>query len=217
MPKLKLSKTARLVLGISVFVFVLGILIIGYVRLAGEHASVAEDLSSAQSFLPQVATEREYWESQLAEVEHQLAQATSALNASKSTFPSSVDSVAYDEELFILAHAHDLEITYLTASESYQEDILGITYDTTIFEVQVQARYPLPEIWTQGQIDQVIINITSFLSDLTSDDFFNNAAIELVSIAAPGPNEEATKPAALITLIIYGYQEEHQQEQEEQE
>ncbi len=207
---MRLGKTAWLILGGGIFVIALGILILGYARTSGEHASVEEELSSAQTLLPQVVTEREYWESQLALVEDQLDEATEAYDASRSRFPQEVDSIAYDEELFIIAHAHDLEIASLTVSETSQEDVLGIIFDTTAFEVQVQAKDAPHVTWTQGFIDQTINNITAFLNAVTSGDYFTNATIDLVSILAPEPGEEVEAPTALVTLIIYSYQEQEE-------
>ncbi|HEY55006.1 MAG TPA: hypothetical protein G4N91_01820 [Dehalococcoidia bacterium] len=208
--RLRLSRTAWLILGGGIFVIVLGILLLGYGRLSGEHANVEGDLSAAQNLLPTVVSEREYWENQLAQLEDQLAEGTSSLNASKARFPRSVDSIEYDEELFIIAHAHDLEIASITASEPYQEDILGIIYTTTIFEVEVMAGEHSYVTWTQGHIDQVVDNIVGFLNALVTSDYFDTASIDLVSIIAPADEEgeEVTEPSAIITLVIYSYQEE---------
>jgi len=208
--RLRLSRTAWLILGAGIFVLILGSLLLGYSRLSGEHANVENDLYAAQTLLPAIVSEREYWESQLAQLEDQLAESTASLNASKARFPRSVDSIEYDEELFIIAHAHDLEIASLTVSEPYQEDILGIIYTTTIFEVEVIAGEHVYETWTQGHIDQVIDNIVGFLNAIVTSDYFDTASIDLVSIIAPAADEgeEVTEPSAIITLVIYSYQEE---------
>ncbi len=209
--RFRLSRTAWLILGAGIFVIVLGILLLGYGRVSGEHANVEEDLYSAQNLLPAVVSEREYWESQLAQLEDQLAEGTAALNASMAKFPISTDSIEYDEELFIIAHNHDLEIGSIIVSEPYQEDILGIIYTTTIFEVEVIAGEHTYETWTVGHIDQVITNIIGFLDSLVASNYFDTASVDLVSILAPAPDEDeegVLEPSAIITLVIYSYQEE---------
>jgi len=210
--RLRLSRTAWLILGAGIFIIILGILLLGYGQLSGQQASVEEDLYEAQNLLPAIVSERQYWEGQLAQLEDQLADSTTALNASKARFPVRADSILYGEELFIIAHAHDLEIASITVSEPDEEDILGIIYTTTVFEVQVIAGEHSYESWTQGHIDQVIANIVGFLNDLITSDYFDTASIDLVSIMAPAPDvaeeEGVLEPTALITLIIYSYQEE---------
>jgi hypothetical protein len=209
--RFRLSRTAWLVLGAGIFVIVLGILLLGYGRVSGDHARAEEDLNAAQNLLPTIVSEREYWESQLAQLEAQLADSTAALDASKDRFPVSADSILYGEELFIIAHAHDLEIASITVSEPEEEDILGIIYTTTVYEVQVIAGEHSYTTWTQGHIDDVIGNIVGFINDVIISDYFDTASIDLVSIIAPAPDEAeegVLEPTAVITLIIYSYQEE---------
>lgn len=203
---MKLGKTAWLILGIGIFVIAFGILFTGYSRLSGEQDSVEDELSSAQELLPQLVSQREYWESQLSQLESQLTQAESSLAEARSRFPEAVESIEYDEELVLLAHDCDLELVSLTASEPRDKEVEEITYTVTLFEVEVRGAGSPPDPLTKSYIDNTIADILAFINTIATGEYFNAANIELVNIEAPEPDEEEEKPSATITLMIYGYQ-----------
>jgi len=203
---MKLSRTAWLILGIGIFVLAFGSLFVGYSRLSGEQGEVEDELSSAQELLPQLVSQKEYWASQLSQLESQLTQATSALNESKARFPKEVESIEYDEELVLLAHDCDLEIASLTASEPRDKEVGEITYTVTLFEVEVRAAGSPPDLLTKSYIDNAIANILVFINTIATGEYFNAANIELVNIEAPEADTEGEKPSAIITLMVYSYQ-----------
>jgi len=204
---MRLSKTAWFILSIGIFIIAFGSLFVGYSRLSGEQEKVQDSLSSAQELLPQLVSEREDSASQLAQLQNQLAQAASSLSDSKAKFPQAVESIEYGEELFMIAHACDLEIFNLTASEPRYQEVEGITYTTTLFEIEVQSKNPPPDPLTKAYIDNTIDNMLAFINTIATEEYFNVADIELVDIVAPQPGETTgERPSATINLIIYTYQ-----------
>ncbi len=203
---MRLSKIAWLILGIGIFVIAFGILFVGYSRLSGEQETAQKELSAAQALLPQLISEREDWTNQLDQLVDQSLQVDSALNKSMAKFPQAVESIEYDEELIMIAHACDLEIASLTASEPLEKEVEGIIYTITTFKVEVISGYPLPDPLTKAYIDETIANMLTFINAIVTDDYFTTATIEQVNIESPQPEEEGEKPSATITLIIYSYQ-----------
>ncbi len=203
---MKVSKTAWLILGIGIFVIAFATLFMLHSQQSGEQEWLEDSLSAAQAALPQLISEREDLGNQLTQLESQLTQATSSLSSSKARFPKSVQSIEYDEALFDIAKACDLEIVKLTASEPSAEEVEDVTYAITSFEVTVRAAKSPPHSMTEAYIDKTVANILDFINTIATDGYFTNATIELVNMEAPEPGEEeAESPEATIKLVIYGY------------
>ena len=147
---MRLSKTAWLILGIGIFVIALGGLYFIYSREGDQQEQLNDSLSVAQAALLTLVSEKEDWESQLTQQESQLtqqesqltqresqlAQATSLLDTTQASFPSSVESIEYDELLFNFAHGYNLRITELFSSEPGNEEVEeDITDSVTSFVV----------------------------------------------------------------------------------
>ncbi len=192
--KMKLSRTAWLVLGIGIFVIAFGSLYFLYSRQDNEQEQLNDSLSVAQATLPTLVSEKEDWESQLTQGESrltqqesqltqresQLAQATSLLDTTQASFPESVESIEYDELLFNFAHDCNLRITTLIASEPGNEEVEDITYSVTSFTVDVKGE---------------VANILDFINAIVTSEDFTCATAELVNINIPEPLTEAEKEA----------------------
>lgn len=216
---MKISKTAWLILGIGIFVIAVASLYVVYFQQGREQERLNDSLSVAQQTLPKLASEKDDWGrqltqlgSQLARLKSELARATSLLAESKTSFPKSVESIEYDERLFKIADDWGLEITSLTASEPGDKKVeveVGdikvedVTYFVTSFTVDVKGE---------------VTDILDFINTIATSEYFTTATVELVSIDVPEPLsreergnltageiEEAERPSATITLVIYGY------------
>jgi hypothetical protein len=188
---MRLSKTAWFILGIGVFIIALIMLLVFNSQQAGEQERLEEDLSTYEALLPQLTSEREALENQLASLASQLDEATSSLNYSKAKFPDEVESIEYDEELFMSAQDCNLEILSLTASEPrerLEEDI--ITYTVTNFEIEVRGK---------------VADMLTFVDIITTGGYFNSATVEMVNMEIPEPDEDE-EPTATIELAIYSYE-----------
>ena len=149
--------------------------------------------------MPGLVSERE-------DLESSLVQATSLLNAARSSFPDSVDSIKVGEELFRIAGNRGLEITRLTSAKPSDKKVESVTYSVASFIVNVEGR---------------VANILNFINTIATDEDFINATVELVTINIPEPLTEEEKeglteeeieeremPSATIRLVIYSYQSE---------
>ena len=208
----RLSKTGWLILGIGIFVIALVSLYMLYSRQGDEQEQLNDSLLVAQATLPRVVSEKEDWQrqltqlgSQLTQQESQLAQATSLLDTTQASFPESVESIEYDEELFRIADNWDLEITTLTASEPGNEEVEDITFSVTSFTADVKGE---------------VANILGFINTIVTSEDFTSATAELVNINIPEPLTEAEKEAikeGLTKEIMEELSEEELTEEEREE
>ena len=209
--RIRLSRTAWLMLGIGIFVIASGSLYALYSQQESEQRQLNDSIGAAQATLPGIVSEKEDWESQLtqlqgrlAEVESELAQAESLLDKTRANCLRPVESIEYDERLFKLAGDWKLDIIRLTASEPSSIEVEGINFLVTSFTVDVKGE---------------VVDILEFITRLTMDESFNTTGVELVNIQVPEPLTEQEKagktqaeidkaliPSATIKLIIYGYQ-----------
>ena len=199
---MKLGKIAWLILGIGILVIALGSLYTVYRGQVQDQEKVNNSLSLAQVTLSKLATERANLESTLTEIENKLTQATSRLKPAKAAFPTSMESIEVDEQLFRIAKDWGLEVISLTASKPDDEkvkvevgdtEVGDVTYFVTSFTIAVK-----------GEVSDIL----DFINTIVTRDDFNTATIEMVNIKVPEPpteEEEAEKPSATIQLVIYGY------------
>lgn len=187
---MRLSKTAWFILGTGFFIIAIIALLIFNSQQAGEQEKLEESLSTSQTLLPQLVSEREDLESQLTPLESQLSEATLSLSRSKAKFPDAVESIEYDEELFMSAHDCNLEIVSLTASEPHDrlvEDI--ITYSITNFEIEVRGK---------------VTDMLAFINIIATGRYFTTATVEMVNMKVPEPDKKE-EPTATIRLTIYSF------------
>jgi hypothetical protein len=185
MKRLRLSKTAGLILGIGIFVIAFASLYMVYSGQGDEQERLDDSLSVTQAILPKLVSEKEDWESQLTTLESELTQwesaltrATSLLNRTAASFPESVESIEYDEELFRIADGWKLEIINLTASEPADQEAEDITYSVTSFTVKVSGE---------------VADILGFINTIVTHEDFLDATVEQVNISIPVPLTEAEK------------------------
>lgn len=187
---MRLSKTALLILGIGFFVIASAALIMLHSQQSGDAEQLEDSLAMTQGLHTRLTSEREALDSQLIQLQNQLDEAESAFRRSKANFPKVVMSIEYDEELFMIADDYDLEIMSLTASEPCDTKVEEITYDTTIFEVEVRGE---------------VANILSFINNIATGGYFTAATVELVNMEVPEPDQDE-QPSAVIKLVIYSYE-----------
>jgi hypothetical protein len=205
---MRLSKTAWLILGAGVFVIALAVLFMLYSQQADDEKQAEESLANAQALLPQLIAEREDWESQLTQLDNQLAQEVSALEKSIAKFPKAVESIEYGEELFMIAHDYDLEIVELSASEPQEQEVdETITYIVTTLEVTVSPAAMLPESEDayEAYCDDAIANVLDFTDTVVNGKYFITATVEEVTWEIPDITE-SKRPEATIKLLIYCYE-----------
>ena len=213
---MKLSKISWLILGIGIFVIAIGGLYMVYHQQMQEQEQLNSELDTAQLLLPQLISEKDNSEKQLNRLNSDLAEAKSLLIRFRESFPESVESIEYAEELFGLADYHELEVIKLTTSEpddkeiesesdSADKEVETVTYTVTTLEVTVQGE---------------VADMVDFVNAIVTGSRFTTATVELVEVTVPEPLieqeeeieeeteeelEEAEAPSATVRLVVYSY------------
>jgi hypothetical protein len=176
---MKRNSKGTLIVIIVVFAVALGVLFYIYSNQNGERAELSARLSLAQTLLPNLVDNRET-------KEDELTQAESLLAAVQAQFPTSVQSIEYDDDLFEIADDCNVILTKVTASQPGTKTVGAVTYSFSSFGLAVQ-----------GSID----NIMDFIYAIrTGDDFQLPWSAEVTSIKT-----NVSGGSAAISLIIYGY------------
>lgn len=176
---MKLSKKVWVIVGIGILVIVLVSLYVFYFQQVGEREQLSGRLAAAQEEEGKLDDERD-------ELEKQLAQAESSLDANLAQFPESVESIEYGEDLFELADDCNLALTSLHQSKPTNKTVGTVTYSASSLTIVVS-----------GGIDDILEFIEAII---TGEDFQLpwSADLEGVIINIAGGT-------ASITLDIYGY------------
>lgn len=187
---MRLSKTAWWILGIGFFIIAAAVLLTLFSQQSGDAEQLEESLAVNQVLLTKLTSDQEEMTNQLAQLEDQLDEAQLAFNQGRAKFPEEVMSIEYDEELFLAAHDYNLEVLSLVASEPYNNEVDGITFANTFFEMEVRG---------------TVSNILSLINNIATGGYFTAATIDLVNIEVPEPGQEGL-PTAIIKIVVYSYE-----------
>jgi cell division protein FtsB len=223
---MRLSKTIWIVLGVAVFIIGFVVLYMMYSRQGGEQDQLKSQIASNQATLLKLITEKGSWQSQLAQLQDELAERQSALAEAKlalsqagTGWPESAESIEYDEKLFEIADAWNLDIIVAKAAEPGEETLEGVTFTTSSFNVQVKGKpreadeLSTTDVEYREYLYKTVSDILAFLHTIVMDKDFASAGIELVDMQVPEPltqedidsDTEQESPTAQITLTIYTY------------
>jgi hypothetical protein len=221
---MKLSKTVWIILGVAIFIIGFVVLYMMYSRQGDEQEQLKSNIAANQAALVGLIKERESWQSQLLNLQDELAQrqdalteANLALSQAAAGWPTSAESIEYDEKLFAMADAWNLEITMVTAVEPTEIKVEGITFTVSSFNVEVKGK-PRDELSRTAAeyreyLYKTVDDILAFVHTIVNDKDFASAGIELVSMQVPLPltqeeidqDTEQASPTAQINLNIYTY------------
>jgi len=197
---MKLSKATWIITGLGITVIAAASLAFYYAQQGSEQSRLNQDLSLAglrlenYSFEP-LSSEKE-------ELESQLAQARSQLEATKVSLSQSVESIEETDTLFDIAEDHDVEIIEIKSSFLRSETLGNITFSTLPLEVMVQGEVP---------------NLIDFILKWTEQ--YPTGIATSVEITVPTttneeeqPDEEAEEtvteqPSGELSLLIYTYED----------
>jgi FtsZ-binding cell division protein ZapB len=226
---MRISKTIWITLGVAIFIIGFVVLYLMYSRQIDEQEQLKSKLETNVATLPKLVAERENWQNQLVKLQNELAQRQSALTEanqqlSQATagWPKSAESIEYDEKLFEIADAWNLDITVVTAAAAEEEKIEGISFTVASFTVEVRGKLVTIADFAEAAdyrkyLDDTVDDILAFIHTVASDKNFDSARIQLVDLAVSEPltDEEFEAegaqlgeppwPWARITLTIYTY------------
>jgi hypothetical protein len=224
--KMKLSKTVWIILGVAIFIIGFAVLYMMYSRQGDEQEQLKSKIGANQATLVGLIKERESWQSQLLKLQDELAQrqdalteANLALSQAGTGWPTSAESIEYDEKLFAMADAWNLNITMVTAVEPKEIKVEGITFTVSSFNVEVKGKPREEDKLSKTAAEyreylyKTVDDILAFVNTIVNDKDFASAGIELVSMQVPQPLTQKeidqdvgqTSPTAQINLTIYTY------------
>lgn len=204
---MKFGKTAQLVLAIGIFAIAIVFLYRMNQERSAEYEELNTQLTTAQALVPGIISESEELESRLNQLKIDLNQAKAELSSGKASFPSSIDSIRYDQLLYQMARDRGLEMMRLDTAEPVEKSAGGVTFTMTDFSIAVKG---------------TVADILDFVNTIAIGDDFNTATVDIVSIAIPNPVTKQVKegvaqqeqeeeevetgsPSAAIELTIYSY------------
>ena len=223
---MKLSNTVWIILGVAIFIIGFVVLYTMYSRQGDEQEQLKSKIAANQATLVGLVKEKESWQSQLLKLQDELAQrqdalteANLALKQAATGWPPSAESIEYDEKLFEMADAWNLEITMVTAVEPKEIKVEGITFTVSSFNVEVKGKPREEDKLSKTDAEyreylyKTVDDILAFVNTIVNDKDFVSAGIELVSMQVPQPLTQEqidqdmgqTSPTAQINLTIYTY------------
>ena len=187
---MKLSKKAQIVLGVGIFIVLVGSLGMLYSQQGQEQSRLNQELDVAQLRLDKHPLDE--FSFQIRELEWRLAQAESRISAAKDGLRQSVDSIEATETLLQVVEAQDVGIIEINSSDLSSEDLEGSAYSVLVLKVVVEGDVP---------------ELVHFISVLSSK--FPTGVLESVEITDPAVTEGeagSTEPSASLSLRIYSYE-----------
>jgi len=129
---MKISRKVGLILAAVAIVSVLVVAYIMYSGQAAERNDLNGRLDRTQTLLPGLTSQKNA-------LQAQLTNAQSSLDASRTQFPESVESIEYGECLFAIAADSNVGITKITASPLAGTKIGSVTYYASKFVVSISG------------------------------------------------------------------------------
>ena len=183
---MKFSKRSLLLISIFVFFILVYFLNSIHSQRIDERNTLNDKLTLTQSkvrAIPLDALSR-----QNTELQQQLAQTTSQLNAARTTLSQSINKTFVVDTLLSTAKAYNLEITEMTLS--------GLT-DASL------DKLPTSAVFLTVTLEGEVVNLVGFSTKLNT--LFNTGAIQSAIISSSA-NTTIEKPQATIKLTIYTVQ-----------
>lgn len=173
---MKINSKVGLIVIIVVIVAALAGLYTLYSRQAAERSQLNERLDTAQTLQAGLTASK-------TDLEGQLAQAQSSLNASQTQFPASVESIEYGEYIFEIAERCNLQLASLTFPRPTARTVGSVTYSVVSLSLPVSG---------------TLENIFKFIDLIRTDPRFASTQVNSVNLNVGGRS-------ATIAVDIYGY------------
>jgi len=203
---LKLSKTSWIILTVGIFLITFTCLGLARSQQVLEQGQLDEELSLAEWRLDQIQFEELY--SQQEELEEQLSQVVSELEAARAILSQSTGSIVASDTLFDIAEVCGVTITEISSLDPAPKDLEGVTCSLLPLTVRIEGNVPslirfttmLNNDFTTGVVNSVGINVPEVIED---DGETDEESIEEQS--SEEEPEVVEKPTAYISLVIYTY------------
>ena len=186
------SKRIRwLILGgiIVILLVAAGLLYAANSREVSRQEELTDEIARNQASRNNGIAEKKAKEAEAVTLTEQLASAQQLLN--QTDFRASAESVEYDRILFSIANSAGLQVTNITATSPAVKKENNITYQVTIFAINVEGRTP-GTLFNKSQdsknyIDNVVNNILTYINNVATSEDFDSTLIQSVSMSTPEP------------------------------
>ena len=191
--KLKISKKAGLIIGISAFLIATGVLGMAAFQKADEKSRLESQLTSSQARLQGIKLES--LSSQPAKLEGQLNQLMPELEQVKAKLSEPISSTNATAAVFDAARTNNLVVTGITSSSPFNESVQGVTLSSISITAKVE-----------GKMSKMV----DFIAELNR--VLKTSVIKSVEITVPEINNADNITATIgdnttanIELVIYTY------------
>jgi hypothetical protein len=189
---MKLNKTLLAFIAIILFLVPAYFLWSSYKIAVTEQRAVEENLNNARILYNAGLKERTNLNQQLTDVEatiklrqnqlvalqNDLLLSENAAAKAKTSFPSVISSIDYDELLMGLAKTSGVEVTNLSTSELAGVDLTGVPFVSATFTLDIRGPTP---------------GILDLINRLATDQAIRSGRVESVTLTIPEPVTQATK------------------------
>jgi hypothetical protein len=173
------------------------------VKLTKQQENLKKDLDAQQA--------------RISEGQTQLTLAQTELGKAQSLLPAATESIDYDGILFSFAHANNLDMWLVRATEhdgkavEVGKDLKDVVYSVMTIEVQLAPHDLMPTKLEDLKmyIDNAIVAMLKYVDTVTDSPDFTNADVQVVDMKYLEPTQEALdsvqKPLATVSIILYSY------------
>jgi len=190
---MKFTRSTWITLAVILLIVGAALLAVFYTRATSERNLAKDDLAAARlqlaalnkstsdlnAQLVQVNADIAQWQSKIALLNSELAQAKVSLTQTQANFPTSVQTIEYDEILAGFAKAANLTVARCSATEPSTSDLgAGVTFYATTFTIEVNGK---------------ISDILNYIDKVVKSDSFKTASMSPVSFTVPQPLTQAQK------------------------
>ena len=183
--KFKLNKKTGIIIGIIIFVIVLGFQGMTISKKLEEQSKIEKQLNTAQTRLQGIHLES--LSSQPADLEKQLNQIMPEFEQVKAKLSQPVSSTAAATALFDVAKTYGLVVTAMTSSSPINESLAGVTLSAMSLTAKVEGN---------------VSKLTSFIAALNN--LLKTSAVKSVEITIPEMTN-GDNATASIELVVYTY------------
>ena len=183
---MKISKTSWLLLAVGISIITLAGLGVTRARQLHEQDRVNEELSLVRQRLNGFQLEELRFQQE--ELEKQISQTISQLEADKTTLSRPIGSIVASDILFDIAETCGVEVTEISSSGLITDDLEGIACSVLTLTAHIEGDVP---------------NLVDFITKVNGD--FMTGTVKSVDMNV-SENTTEERPSANIRLHIYTYQ-----------
>ncbi len=200
---MKINQRYVILLSIAVFLIAFVFLYMSYANQSRENKQAGQNLSAANTAYDVAIKEKTTQEgllskanSDVAQLQSQLAQVKLQLQEKQQVIPQSVPNIDYNELLFNIARSNKLEMVSINTTGPTSNQTGDVSLFVTGFTISVTGNAQ---------------DILNFINQITSDSNFVSATIDGVTMSVSTEQAEdgttVTTTQGNIVLSVYGYEE----------